>query len=178
MCLHIHIASSAQREDSHGDATLWCLDTNNAVSRSKSSYAMIVLRLKVKRRWKVFFANIVFIMACISFLGLTSFALTEEDLGDRLNLLITLILTAVAFGVIVTASLPNVPYLTYLDKYILCQYMFLVFLMGETALLRRGHDEDAVGITQEGDKVVFVLAAVYTVLFNVGFCGYGWYVNV
>ncbi len=114
-------------------------------------------------------------MACISLLGLTSFALTEDDLGDRLNLLITLILTAVAFGVIVTASLPNVPYLTYLDKYILCQYMFLVFLMGETSLLHReGHDW---GITREADGVVFVVATVYTVLFNVGFCIYGWYVE-
>jgi len=152
-------------------------DTSNALSRSKSSYAMIVLRLKVKRRWKVFFANIVFLMACISLLGLTSFALDESDLGDRLNLLITLILTAVAFGVIVTASLPNVPYLTYLDKYILCQYMFLVFLMGETALLEREDDPDSCCITRDGDQVVFILASIWTVVFNAGFFIYGWHVR-
>ena len=150
-------------------------DTANALSRSKSSYAMIVLRLKVKRRWKVFFANIVFLMACISLLGLTSFALTEEDLGDRLNLLITLILTAVAFGFIVTMSLPNVPYLTYLDQYILCQYMFLVFLMAETALLHREGSEW--GISREGDLIIFILSAVWTVVFNLGFFVYGWYVK-
>merc|ERR1711879_724891 len=144
-------------------------DTSNALSRSKSSYSMIVLRLKVKRRWKVFFANIVFLMACISVLGLTSFALNEEDLGDRLNLLITLILTAMAFGFIVTMSLPNVPYLTYLDKYILCQYMFLVLIMGETALLDRGNG----GISEKADHVVFWCCLGWTVVFNVVFFIYG-----
>jgi len=114
-------------------------------------------------------------MGCISLLGLTSFALTQDDLGDRLNLLITLILTAVAFGVIVTSSLPNVPYLTYLDKYILSQYMFLVFIMGETAFLDRG--TEAGGITEETDTVIFWLCLAWTVLFNIGFFVYGYWLR-
>merc|ERR1712242_277992 len=84
----------------------------------------------------------------------------------------TLILTAVAFGLIVTTSLPNVPYL---DKYILFQYGFLVILMAETALLHReGSDW---GITREGDFVMLILSSLWTVLFNVGFFVYGWYVR-
>ena len=56
-------------------------DADPHASRSKSSYAMIVLRLKVKRRWKVFFANIIFLMQCISLLALTAFSLGGDDLG-------------------------------------------------------------------------------------------------
>ena len=111
-------------------------DADPYASRSKSSYAMIVLRLKVKSRWKVYLANIVFLMACISLLKFTAFSLTEDDLGDRLNLLITLILTAVAFSYVVFDTLPNVPYLTFMAKYIFA-HMGLAGLMIETALLRQ-----------------------------------------
>jgi len=154
-------------------------DTNNALSRSKSSYAMIVLRLKVKRRWKVFFANIVFLMCCISLLGLTAFSLKEDDLGDRLNLLITLILTAVAFGYIVTESIPNVPYQTYLDKYVLSQYAFLVVLMFETACLKRGseHAFFMAFISEEGDRVFSIIATVWVIVFNIAFFAYGWWIR-
>eukprot|EP01084_Bolivina_argentea_P074074 134400_1 len=133
-------------------AVIEFVDADPAASRSKSSYAMINLRLKVKRRWKVFISNVILLMACIYVLALTAFSLnyeqcqvpseptpaptvdsqatTEEpedegsDLGDRLNMLITLILTAVAFSYAVFDSLPNVPYLTYMDKYILSCYFF------------------------------------------------------
>lgn len=144
-------------------------DADPNASRSKSSYAMIVLRLKVKRRWKVFFANIVFLMACISLLGLTCFSLGADDLGDRLNLLITLILTAVAFGYVVTESLPAVPYLTYLDKYILGQYGFLVVLMIETAFINN--------MESGTDFLFFLLSIAWLVMYNVGFAVYGYYLR-
>jgi len=146
-------------------------DADPHASRSKSSYAMIVLRLKVKRRWKVFFANIVFLMACISLLALCSFSLGEDDLGDRLNLIITLILTAVAFSYVVFDSLPNVPYLTYMDKYILGSYGFLVALMIISSLLKQEW------YTQEVDHTVFWLSFAYLIIYNVGFGIYGWYLR-
>merc|ERR1719361_1600003 len=146
-------------------------DADPNASRSKSSYAMIVLRLKVKRRWKVFFANIVFLMACISVLALTAFSLGDDDLGDRLNLLITLILTAVAFSYVVFDSLPNVPYLTYMDKYILGSYGYLVALMIGSALIRQDW------YTDEVDGIVFWMALIWLVLYNVGFSVYGWYLR-
>ncbi|ETO22521.1 nicotinic acetylcholine receptor alpha 9b subunit [Reticulomyxa filosa] len=143
-------------------------DADAKSSRAGSSYAMIVLRLKVKRRayppffaniclhpfvctftcshlfnlniflnfvcgggggggkmikgWKVFLWNIQFLMACICGLALTAFSLSGLDnLGNRLNLLITLILTAVAFTFVVFDNLPNVPYLTYMN----CVYLFV-----------------------------------------------------
>ena len=146
-------------------------DADPGASRSKSSYAMIVLRLKVKRRWKVFFANIVFLMACISLLALTAFSLGSDDLGDRLNLLITLILTAVAFSYVVFDSLPNVPYLTYMDKYILGSYAFLVALMIISAMIRQEW------YTEELDYIFFWVSVVWLLCYNVGFGVYGYYLR-
>merc|ERR1712228_568387 len=146
-------------------------DADPGTSRSKSSYAMIVLRLKVKRRWKVFFANIVFLMACISLLALTAFSLGADDLGDRLNLLITLILTAVAFSYVVFDSLPNVPYLTYMDKYILGSYGFLMGLMIISALIRQPWYTEAV------DSAFFWISVSWLILYNVGFSIYGYFLR-
>ena len=94
---------------------------------------MIILRLKMKRRWKVFLWNIVFLMMCICALALTAFALGPDNLGERLNLVITLVLTTVAFSYVVFDNLPNVPYLTFMVKYILCGYGFLVCTMIQSA---------------------------------------------
>merc|ERR1712087_506041 len=110
-------------------------------------------------------------MMCISVLALTAFSLGADDLGDRLNLLITLILTAVAFSYVVFDSLPNVPYLTYMDKYILGSYGFLVALMIGSALIRQDW------YTDEVDGIVFWMALIWLVLYNVGFSVYGWYLR-
>eukprot|EP01084_Bolivina_argentea_P293167 504176_1 len=146
-------------------------DADPHASRARTSYAMIVLRLKVKRRWKVFLVNIMFLMACICLLALTAFSLGADDLGDRLNLLITLILTAVAFSYVVFDSLPNVPYLTFMDKYILGSYAFLVFLMIQTAMLRQ------TWFTEKMDKIVFYASIIWLILFNSGFLLYGWFLR-
>eukprot|EP00484_Ammonia_sp_Unknown_P001953 CAMPEP_0197022306 /NCGR_PEP_ID=MMETSP1384-20130603/3213_1 /TAXON_ID=29189 /ORGANISM="Ammonia sp." /LENGTH=642 /DNA_ID=CAMNT_0042450323 /DNA_START=41 /DNA_END=1969 /DNA_ORIENTATION=+ len=142
-------------------------DADPNASRSKSSYAMIVLRLKVKRRWKVFFANIVFLMCCISLLALTAFSLGADDLGDRLNLLITLILTAVAFSYVVFDSLPNVPYLTFMDKYILGNYAFLVALMVWSSFMRQDW------FTEIMDVWAMYASIIGLFLYNLGFGVYG-----
>eukprot|EP01083_Nonionella_stella_P108188 314366_1 len=133
-----------------------------------SSHAMIVLRLKVKRRWKVFFYSILLLLACITMLALTAFSLGPEVLGDRLNLLITLILTAIAFSYAVFDQLPNVPYLTYMDQYILGSYGFMVVLMLETSMIRQEF------FSREIDTMVFYIATAWLVCYNAGFGIYGY----
>merc|ERR1712154_56123 len=112
------------------------MGSNSGTSRAGTSYPMIILRLKVKRRWDVFMWNIVLLVLCIECLAITAFALDLNDEGaDRLGLSITLVLTAVAFLHIVKSGLPNVPYLTFLDFYVLSSYVFLMAIMFETAIL-------------------------------------------
>jgi len=75
-------------------------------------------------------------MACLSFLSLTAYSVNvNSNIGTRLNLLITLVLTAVAFSYVVFDNLPKVPYQTILDKYILSCYFFMVCGMIESAIV-------------------------------------------
>lgn len=100
-----------------------------------SSLSQIKVRLKMQRRFEVYVWNVVFFMALISGLTLSSFSVDALDLGERLAIIITLLLTSVAYQSNVFSTLPNVPYLTLLDKYIVTSFVFMTMVTIETALL-------------------------------------------
>eukprot|EP01084_Bolivina_argentea_P060062 109724_1 len=93
-------------------------------------FSKIVLSLKLARRWRPVVINTLMIIFLMSILSFTVFAVDFEDAASRLELTMTLILTAVLFD---TKSSPK-PYLTYLDKYILTSYGYLTFVMIENAI--------------------------------------------
>ena len=83
-------------------------------------------------------------MSLISGLTLSSFSVDATDLGERLAIIITLLLTSVAYQSNVFSTLPNVPYLTLLDKYIVTSFVFMTMVTIETAMLGTqylDHDE-------------------------------------
>jgi len=146
--------------------------SNAGSSRSSTTYPMIILRLKVKRRWEVFMWNIVLLVLCIECLAITAFALDLNDEGaDRLGLSITLVLTAVAFLHIVKSGLPNVPYLTFLDFYVLSSYVFLMSIMIETAVL------SGLDVPEYYDRVFMFLCVAYQILYHIIFFFYSMYVR-
>ena len=71
----------------------------------------------------------------LSLIGLTVFMIPPTQNGsfntdfysDRLTILITVILTAVAFALSVSGSIPSLPYMTYLDKWV--NLLFLLFVL-------------------------------------------------
>merc|ERR1712228_114591 len=147
--------------------------SNAGASRSASTYPMIILRLKVKRRWQVFMWNVVLLVLCIECLAITAFSLDLlEENADRLGLSITLVLTAVAFLHIVKSGLPNVPYLTFLDFYVLSSYVFLMAIMLETAILST---LDEVGETW--DRRFMFACIAYQILYHIVFFCYSFYVR-
>jgi len=78
----------------------------------------------------------------ITFLSLTCFALDAEDIGERLNLAVTILLTLVAFQHTVFAKLPNIPYLTFMHKYIIISFIFVCTVILESSFVPivSGHD--------------------------------------
>jgi heme/copper-type cytochrome/quinol oxidase subunit 2 len=67
------------------------------------------------------------VMLAICSLSFTAFAIPREDLGDRMSIVLTLLLTAVAFKLVIADSLPKVSYFTALDTYM--NAMFLLLFM-------------------------------------------------
>lgn len=71
---------------------------NDQSTRTKSvSYPTIVLRLKLKRKWTNYVVNIILLLFILSGCSLSAFYLDFDQLGERMGLILTLLLTSVAF---------------------------------------------------------------------------------
>jgi hypothetical protein len=106
-----------------------------SVRPSNGDQPRIELQIFIERRPSFFLYNVVLPLAIICGLVLTNFALPIEELGGRLQGVLTLLLTAIAFKFVVTSYIPKLPYLTLLDKYILCSYLLIFFAAVENALV-------------------------------------------
>ena len=73
--------------------------------------------------------NMVFILALIIILAFPAFGCTIDSLGDRMGINLTMLLTAMAFKWYLNDQLPNVPYLTVMEKYLVLAFVVL-FVQG------------------------------------------------
>lgn len=64
-------------------------------------------------------SNLVLSLAVIVILSFTSYAIPIDDLADRLQVQVTLLLTTMTFKFILSDTLPSVPYLTTMDRYVI-----------------------------------------------------------
>lgn len=98
-------------------------------------FSNLVLVLKFERISYAYLTRVYSQLALITATGFSMFAMdAAEDLADRLATAFTLLLTAVAFMFVIESKLPSVPYLTALDYYTICSFVFLLFLAGYSAL--------------------------------------------
>jgi len=61
--------------------------------------------------------------------------MAADDIGNRLGILTTMFLTAVAFQYVVNEKLPNIPYLTKMDKLVNGCYLLLLLGLFETVVV-------------------------------------------
>ena len=74
-------------------------------------------------------------MFLIVSLGFPCLLIQGRDLGERLGLILTLLLTAVAYKNQISEHLPKCPYLTHLDKYVIFCILMLVLFCVESAVV-------------------------------------------
>jgi len=103
-------------------------------SRSGTSRPLGVLSMYMDRKPAYYVLNIGFPLALIDALSFTSFAIDAADLPSRLNVTLTLVLTAVAYKFVLAQSIPAVSYMTVLDKYVLAQLAFLSLMAVENVV--------------------------------------------
>merc|ERR1712085_103115 len=74
-------------------------------------------------------------ISVISLLSLTTFSVPPEETGDRLAMNITLLLTAVAFKYTTSSYLPQISYMTLVDKFnMFCMLVILISCLSHTAI--------------------------------------------
>lgn len=122
--------------------------------------------MRLERDPRYYMSNVVVPLAVITGLVMIAFALPIEDLNDRMSVVLTLLLTAVAFKYVVSSYLPKVTYLTLLDKYILSSLILIFCTAAENAFVYLGREGDG---AQEVDYIAAAIYGSLWLLLNVGF---------
>eukprot|EP01084_Bolivina_argentea_P299017 515406_1 len=98
--------------------TIRSLDVNDLnVGRELHVTSAMIFRVQVKRRSFAFCVRVLFWMFLLSLMGFYIFGFEYNNLSDRLSFSIGLIFAIIAFQFIIGDQLPNLPYLTIVDKY-------------------------------------------------------------
>ena len=104
-------------------------------------YSVFTFEFHIKRKYSYFLTNIVFLMFLISLLSFTTFFVSPDNTGERLSVILTLLLTAVTFKFVVSQSLPPVSYLTVLDWYVLTSVIFIFAVAIENSIVAKIQNE-------------------------------------
>eukprot|EP00812_Abedinium_dasypus_P010758 NODE_435_length_1566_cov_350.129715.p1 GENE.NODE_435_length_1566_cov_350.129715~~NODE_435_length_1566_cov_350.129715.p1 ORF type:complete len:331 (+),score=88.06 NODE_435_length_1566_cov_350.129715:3-995(+) len=86
-------------------------------------------RMKASRVWRGYVNKIIITMSLVSLAVIFAFEIPHEKLPERLGHCTTLFLTAVAFQLVVSGNLPQIDYMTLIDKYILSVNTYILINM-------------------------------------------------
>ncbi len=98
-------------------------------------FPLYKIKLHVRRKPSFYIYNVVSMMALLTLLTFSSFAVM--DAGSRIEITLTLLLTSIAFKYYIQSFLPNVSYLTLLGKYLLTGLVFQSLMAVVFALCAR-----------------------------------------
>jgi len=153
-------------DPSHSQLDEW--DVQNCLIEFK--FKRVMLSLKLSRRYTPVLINTSLVFLLMSLASFATFAIAFEDASSRLELTMTLILTAVLFD---TKSSPK-PYLTYLDKYTLMTYLYLTLVILENGVAGADH---YFGVDETFDIVGFWVLLVVFLTIQIGFIVYAYAVR-
>ena len=70
------------------------------------------------------------------------FWVEARDLSNQVQIAVTTILTVIAFAFAISATMPRVPYLTYIDAFFLTCYVFVFLAIVELMAVHLSHRRD------------------------------------
>jgi hypothetical protein len=87
--------------------------------------------------WKVFLPLLLMVV-----LSWAVFWIEARDLSNQVQIAITTILTVIAFAFAISATMPRVPYLTYIDAFFLACYVFVFVAIVELMAVHLSHSRE------------------------------------
>ena len=107
--------------------------TPSGAGRVHLQFSRFVLAVPVRRLTGYYFWNVFFTAAVLNILCLVGFALpaNRENLDARLGIVLTILLSIIAFKFSIMDRLPRIPYLTTMDTYMLFSTLLTLVVAGE-----------------------------------------------
>ncbi len=138
--------------------------TDPRMSMSRTSYPYLTTTFHVARKPQYFVYNLVlpsFLFVALSF---ASMLLPPADLHSRIDIVLAILLTEVAFKFLFTDKLPKTPYLSWLDKYMTATFFVVCSVGCESVLMNILYPDEYDSITKER-YVAFVGLLLWCVVF-------------
>ncbi|ETO21077.1 hypothetical protein RFI_16130, partial [Reticulomyxa filosa] len=103
--------------------------TEKSHSRGERTYSVIAVHIKASRKWDTRVGDIL-VTFCMFTMGLGTFAMgvSEQELGNRLQFAVTLMLADVASLQLLVQQLPSIPYWSEMDFYMYSCFFYLFLI--------------------------------------------------
>eukprot|EP00300_Choanocystis_sp_HF-7_P013246 c18216_g1_i2.p1 GENE.c18216_g1_i2~~c18216_g1_i2.p1 ORF type:complete len:292 (+),score=71.62 c18216_g1_i2:357-1232(+) len=143
-----------------GDITLrMSRPTDPSVSMTRCVYSQMKIQVKVSRKGSHFTLNVLFPMFLITLLSHGAGFIPLEAIGDKINIIFTMFLAAIAFKIVAAQELPKIGYLNLSD---ILMNLNLLWLFGLTVFELAAFESDMSKSSEEA--VVGILAVVWLAL--------------
>lgn len=152
----------------------WSIEKYTTTAWAQGDKSMYTSRIYATRDPTYYLTNVVLVLFIVSLMAVTVSAMDTSDFASRSSLLVTLVLTAVAFKFVTAEYIPKVSYSTYLDHYSLMAFAFLSMVVVESYII---YFLDS-SLAQRIDDVFAVIYTIVWVLIHVGILAgavYGWF---
>jgi len=126
-------------------------------------------QIPIRRKHTYYSQNVLCLMFLITVLSFTAYCLPAAEFADRAGILLTILLTAVAFKFVVADMLPKVPYFTKLDLYVSACFGLVFLLTVQMAASALVKDAAAAGAV---DRYAGAALAASWALFHVVYIGW------
>ena len=113
-------------------------------------------------RW-YFFTNVTFPVGLISGLSLVQFSVPPDESGGRVDITLVLLLTLAAYKQLAAQMVPQVDYMTKLDKYIMANFVLCALNVVAAGTLLHAAEEDVEDVSGRPVADLAVLGVLSTV---------------
>ena len=126
-------------------------------SAPKPQFSIII---PMKRAYGYYFRHIISIAFIVTTSTGAVFVFPRDDLGDRMDVILTLFLTIVATKFLVGEKLPQLAFMTYLDSYFAYCFLFFIIVIFEVSLAATSDFTDSL------DRASAIIVGVSWLCFN------------
>jgi hypothetical protein len=93
------------------------------------------INMNVTRKIGFYVLNVIIPVFLLVNLSFASFFIDAMELTDRLTVTLTILLTLVALKYVIVQYLPTTSYVTYLDKYVLCSFIYVTLVALQNVIM-------------------------------------------
>ena len=139
-----HATWTASEFESYSSLAQWKLQavepkvgtapTYGGLTVPEARFAITVVRRSSFYLWKVFLP-----LSLMVFLSWSVFWIEPHDLSNQIQVAVTTILTVIAFAFAISATMPRLPYLTYIDAFVLECYIYVFIAVVELMTVHVTH---------------------------------------